>query len=47
MNERELFEQNYRQWIVSIASEIAVSMRKLEPSQIKELLERCERYGER
>jgi len=34
MNERELFEQNYKQWIVSITSEIAVSMRKLEPSRI-------------
>ncbi len=45
MNERELFEQRYRQWIISIASEIAVSMRKLEPSRIKELLGRCEEYG--
>lgn len=43
--ERELFEQRYRQWIISIASEIAVSMRKLEPSRIKELLGRCEEYG--
>jgi hypothetical protein len=43
-NEREIFEQSYKQWIVSITSEIAVSMRKLEPPRIKELLERCERY---
>ncbi|MEA1895490.1 MAG: hypothetical protein U9N36_09890 [Euryarchaeota archaeon] len=43
-NEREIFEQSYKQWIVSITSEIAVSMRKLEPPQVKELLERCEGY---
>ncbi len=43
-DERELFEQNYKQWIISIASEIAVSMRKLEPPRIKELLERCKGY---
>lgn len=46
MNERELFEQNYRQWIISIASEIAVSMRKLDTPRIKELLGRCEEYGQ-
>lgn len=42
--EREIFEQNYRQWIVAVASAIAASIKPLETEQIKEILKRCEEY---
>lgn len=42
--ERKVFEQNYTQWIVSVASAIAASIKPLETEQIKEVLKRCEEY---
>lgn len=41
---RKLLEQDYRQWIVLVASDIATSMKNLEISRIKDVLKRCEQY---